>query len=77
MDPATRACPFTQAEMFHILVLMSATRAQLARSEGLADLHDGLPVPVRLVLQHAEELRPADVRDGLTQLAVLLHVLHL
>ena len=77
MDAATRACPFTQAKMFHVFVLMSATGAQLARSEGLADLHDALPIPVRLVLQHAEELRPADVRDGLTQLAVLLHVLHL
>ncbi len=77
MDPATRACPFTQAKMFYVFVLMSATRAQLARSKGLANLHDGLPVPVCLVLQHAEELRPADVRDGLAQLAVLLHVLHL
>ena len=77
MDPATRACPFSQAEMFHVLVLMTATRAELARSEGLADLHDGFPVPARLVFQHAEELRPADVRDGLAPLAVLLHVLHL
>ncbi len=77
MNPATRAYPFTQAEMFHVLVLMSATRAQLARSKGLADLHDGLPVPVCLVFQHAEELRPTDIRDGLAPLAVLLHVLHL
>ena len=56
---------------------MSATRAQLARSKGLADLHDDLPVPFCLVFQHTEELRPADVRDGLAQLAVLLHILHL
>ena len=77
MDPAIQACPFTQAKMFHVFVLMSATGAQLARSKGLADLHDGLPVPFCLVLQHTEELRPTDVRDGLAQLAVLLHVLHL
>ncbi|AFS70450.1 Host attachment protein [Exiguobacterium antarcticum B7] len=38
MDPATRACPFTQTKMFHVFMLMSATRAQLARSKGLADL---------------------------------------
>ena len=54
-----------------------ATRAQLARSKGLADLHDDLPVPVSLVFQHTEELRPADVRDDLAPLVVLLHVLHL
>ena len=56
---------------------MSATGAQLAGSKGLADLHDGLPAPVRLVFEHAEELRPTDLGDGLAQLAVLLHVLHL
>ena len=77
MNPSARACPFAQAKMFHVFVSMAATRTQLSRSEGLADLHDGLPVPARLVLQNAEELRPADVRDGLAQLVVLLHVLHL
>ena len=77
MDAATRACPFTQAKMFHVFVLMSATGAQLTRGEGLSDFHDGLPVPFRLVSEHAEELRPTDIRDGLAQLAILLHVLHL
>ena len=77
MDAVTRACPFTKAEVFHVFVLMSATGAQLTGSKGLADFHDGLPVPVCLVLQHAEERRPTDVRDGLAQLTILLHVLHL
>ncbi len=56
---------------------MAATRTQLARGEGLPDLHDGLPVPTGLVLEHAMELRPAHFGDRLAQLAVLLHVLHL
>ena len=63
--------------MLHVFVLMSATRTDLARGEGLPDLHDGLAVPVRLILEHAEELRPIDLGDGLAQLTVLLHVLHL
>jgi len=56
MNPSARAFPFAQAKMFHVFVSMAATRTQLSRSEGLADLHDGLPVPARLVLQNAEEL---------------------
>jgi len=56
---------------------MAATRTQLARGEGLPDLHDGLSVPVGLILEHAKECRPADLGDRLAQLAVLPHVLHL
>ncbi len=63
--------------MFHVFVLMAATRTELARGKGLPDLHDGLAVPVGFILEHAEELRPADLGDGLAQLAVLLHVLYL
>jgi len=77
MDAAIRACPFTQAEMFHVFVLMAATGAQLTGGKGLADFHDGLPVPFCLVLQHAEECRPTNLRDGLAQLTILPHVLHL
>lgn len=77
MDPAIRACPFTQAEMLHVFVLMPATGAELARGEGLADLHDSLAVPIGFIFQHSMKLRPAHLGDGLTQFAVLLHVLHL
>ncbi len=77
MESAVRACPFTQAKMFHVFVSMAATRTELARGEGLPDPHDGLPVPVGLILEHPMEFRPADLGDRLAQLAVLLHVLHL
>ncbi len=63
--------------MLHVSVSVAATRTELARGERLADLDDGFAVPVRLVCEHAEELRPTDIGDRFAELAVLLHVFHL
>ena len=77
MNPASQASPFTQARMFYVFMLIPTIRADLSRGERLPHFHNGFPVPVGLIFEHAEELRPTDIADELAQSATLLYIFHL
>ena len=65
------ALPFTDGEILHVFVLVSAAGTQLAGWKVPGHCNNLLAVPARFVFQHGPELGPTGVADGFCQLMIL------
>ena len=71
MGTALGAVPFSNRQVLHVFVLITARGAELAGGKVLSHWNHRLTVPGGLVLQHASKFRPSDFRDGFSQTRVL------
>ena len=65
--------PFTNRQVFHIMILITATRTNLTGWIESIDFHQRFAIPVALVLQLSTKFAHPDIRNCFCKMAIAHH----